>query len=79
MQMLQTLLEAAALRAESADARAVLEEASGRIIAMAAAQRVLYTTPDATRFDARDFLSTYAKPQGRPSLRNWSSIVKLMP
>jgi PAS domain S-box-containing protein len=58
MQMLQTLLEAAALRAESADARAVLEEASGRIIAMAAAQRVLYTTPDATRFDARDFLST---------------------
>jgi two-component sensor histidine kinase len=58
MQMLQTLLEAAALRAESADARAVLEEASGRIIAMAAAQRVLYTTPDASRFDARDFLST---------------------
>jgi two-component sensor histidine kinase len=36
----------------------VLVEASGRIIAMAAAQRVLYTTHDATRFNARDFLNT---------------------
>jgi PAS domain S-box-containing protein len=57
MQMLQILLEAAAQRAESSEAREVLEEASGRIMAMAAAQRVLYTTPDATRFNARDFLS----------------------
>jgi PAS domain S-box-containing protein len=57
MQMLQILLEAGARRAESAEAREVLEEASGRIMAMAAAQRVLYTTPDATRFNARDFLN----------------------
>jgi PAS domain S-box-containing protein len=56
MQMLQILLEAGARRAESPEAREVLEEASGRVIAMAAAQRVLYTTTDATRFDARDFL-----------------------
>jgi PAS domain S-box-containing protein len=56
MQMLQILLEAGAQRAESAEAREVLEEPSGRIMAMAAAQRVLYTTPDATRFNARDFL-----------------------
>jgi PAS domain S-box-containing protein len=56
MQMLQILLEAGAQRAESAEAREVLEEASGRIMAMAAAQRVLYTTPDATRFNAREFL-----------------------
>jgi PAS domain S-box-containing protein len=56
MQMLQILLEAGAQRSESAEARRVLEEASGRIMAMAAAQRVLYTTPDATRFNARDFL-----------------------
>jgi PAS domain S-box-containing protein len=56
MQMLQILLEAGAQRAESAEAREVLEDASGRIMAMAAAQRVLYTTPDATRFNARDFL-----------------------
>jgi PAS domain S-box-containing protein len=58
MQMLQILLEAGAQRAESPEAREVLEEASGRIMAMAAAQRVLYTTPDATRFDAHDFLNT---------------------
>jgi PAS domain S-box-containing protein len=56
MQMLQILLEAGARRARSPDAREVLEEASSRVIAMAAAQRVLYMTPDATRFDARDFL-----------------------
>jgi two-component sensor histidine kinase len=58
MQMLQSLLEAAARRARSSEAREVLEEASGRITAMAAAQRVLYTTPDATRCNARDFLNT---------------------
>jgi PAS domain S-box-containing protein len=56
MQMLQILLEAGVRRAKSPDAREVLEEASGRVIAMAAAQRVLYTTHDATRFNARDFL-----------------------
>jgi PAS domain S-box-containing protein len=58
MQMLQILLEAGIQRARSREAQQVLEEASGRIIAMAAAQRVLYTTHDATRFDARDFLKT---------------------
>ena len=58
MQMLQILLEAGAQRAKSSEARDVLEEASGRIMAMAAAQRVLYTTHDATRFNARDFLNT---------------------
>jgi two-component sensor histidine kinase len=51
-------LVVAARQAGSAEAREVLEEASGRISAMAAAQRVLYTTPDATRFNARDFLTT---------------------
>jgi PAS domain S-box-containing protein len=58
MQMLQILLEDGARRAKSPEAREVLEEASGRIIAMAAAQRVLYRTTDATRFDAREFLTT---------------------
>jgi PAS domain S-box-containing protein len=57
MQMLQILLEAGTRRARSNEAREVLEEASGRIIAMAAAQRILYTTHDATRFDAGDFLN----------------------
>jgi PAS domain S-box-containing protein len=58
MQMLQILLEDGARRAKSPEAREVLEEASGRIIAMAAAQRVLYRTADAMRFDARYFLRT---------------------
>jgi PAS domain S-box-containing protein len=58
MQLLQILLEAGARRAESPEAREVLDEASSRVMAMAAAQRVLYTTPDATRFNARDFLNT---------------------
>ena len=58
MQMLQILLETGAQRAESSEAREVLDEASGRVMAMAAAQRVLYTTLDATRFNARDFLNT---------------------
>ena len=58
MQMLQILLEAGAQRAKSPEAREVLEEASGRIMAMATAQRVLYTTHDATRFSAREFLNT---------------------
>jgi PAS domain S-box-containing protein len=57
MQMLQILLEAGAQRVETTEAREVLEEASGRIMAMAAAQRVLYTTPDAARFNACDFLN----------------------
>jgi len=56
MQMLQILLDAGARRAKSPDAREVLEEASGRVFAMASAQRVLYTTHDATRFNARDLL-----------------------
>jgi PAS domain S-box-containing protein len=58
MQMLQILLEDGARRAKSSESRQVLEEASSRIMAMAAAQRVLYTTHDATRFNARDFLNT---------------------
>jgi len=58
MQMLQILLEAGARRARSSEAREVLDEASGRVMAMAAAQRVLYTTHDATRFNGRDFLNT---------------------
>jgi two-component sensor histidine kinase len=58
MQMLQILLETGTRRARSSEAREVLEEASGRIMAMAAAQRVLYTTHDATRFNAREFLNT---------------------
>ena len=56
MQMLQSLLVTAAKRAKSDEARQVLDDASGRVAAMAAAQRVLYGTTDATCFAAKDFL-----------------------
>ena len=56
MQVLQSLLSAAARSTRSEEARHVLEEASGRIAAMAAAQRVLYGTTDASRFSAEKFL-----------------------
>jgi PAS domain S-box-containing protein len=56
MQMLQSLLFAAARTARSEEARKVLNEASARIAAMAAAQRVLYGRSDASRFAAGEFL-----------------------
>jgi PAS domain S-box-containing protein len=56
MQMLQSLLYTAARSARSEEARHVLDEACGRIAAMAAAQRVLYGTTDATSFSADGFL-----------------------
>jgi two-component sensor histidine kinase len=56
MQMLQSLLYTASRTARSEEARRVLEEASGRVSAMAAAQRILYGKADATRFEASEFL-----------------------
>jgi hypothetical protein len=55
MQMLQSLLYSSARQAQNVEARNVLAEASGRIAAMAAAQRVLYGT-------------TGARPSGRPAV-----------
>ena len=57
MQTLQSLLYLAGRQTQSAEAKKVLGEASGRIAAMAAAQQVLYGTRNATRFNAREFLS----------------------
>ena len=56
MQMMQSLLFVAARTAENGEARKVLNEASARIGAMAAAQRVLYGRSDASRFAAEEFL-----------------------
>jgi PAS domain S-box-containing protein len=56
MQMLQSLLFVAARTTPSVEARKVLNEASARIAAMAAAQRVLYGRSDASRFSAQEFL-----------------------
>jgi PAS domain S-box-containing protein len=65
MQMLQTLLQTETRQAGSTEARAALEEASGRVAAMAAAQQVLYATSDAARFNARDFLKTICEAAKR--------------
>jgi PAS domain S-box-containing protein len=56
IQMLQALLFSAARTAHSDEARKVLNEASARIAAMAAAQRVLYGRSDASRVAAEEFL-----------------------
>ncbi|MCW3059205.1 MAG: hypothetical protein JWQ02_1026, partial [Capsulimonas sp.] len=56
MQMLQSLLLLAAKNTASEEARRVLDEAGRRIAAMAAAQRVLYATPNAGHFEAWEFL-----------------------
>jgi PAS domain S-box-containing protein len=56
MQMLQSLLSNSIRQTKSEEARRVLEEAAGRLAAMAAAQRALYMTGAAARFDAREFV-----------------------
>jgi PAS domain S-box-containing protein len=56
MQILQSLLFSSMKRVKSDEAREVLDEASRRVAAMAAAQRVLYGRTDASRFDADEFL-----------------------
>ena len=57
MQMIQSLLESAARQVHSMEARTVFAEAGRRIAAMAAAQRVLYATTNATEFNAVEFLA----------------------
>jgi PAS domain S-box-containing protein len=61
MQMLQSLLANAARNTQNAEAKLVLGEASDRLAAMAAAQRVLYDTLDATHFDGQEFLNAVCK------------------
>ncbi|MGX5830194.1 PAS domain S-box protein [Mesorhizobium sp. 43Arga] len=56
MMMLKSLLSMAARTSKSLEARTVLDEASKRVATMAAAQRVLYDTPDAVNFGAGPFL-----------------------
>jgi PAS domain S-box-containing protein len=61
MQMLQSLLYMAGRQTRSAEAKKVLNEASSRIAAMAAAQQVLYATRDMTHFEAHEFLSALCR------------------
>jgi PAS domain S-box-containing protein len=56
MQMLHSLLRAAERKAENAEARAVLADASHRVGAMAAAQQVLYEAGNTALYNVRDFV-----------------------
>jgi PAS domain S-box-containing protein len=56
MQTLQSLLHMATRQTENPEARKVLADAAGRVTAMAAAQRVFYTTAKATHFNVDDLL-----------------------
>ena len=67
MQMLQSLLAAAGRQSHSSEARAILHEASSRVAAMAAAQRVLYDTPDATGSTRRSSSTRFARRRRKRS------------
>jgi two-component sensor histidine kinase len=56
MQMLQSLLNAAQRETSDTQARASLRDATGRLAAMAAAQKVLYEEGKPTSFQSRDFI-----------------------
>jgi len=58
MQMLQSLLRMAARQTQNSEARKVLEDATNRIAAMAAAQQVLYGASAVNRFSAAQFLDS---------------------
>ncbi len=56
MQMLQSLLNAARRETSSADGRAALSDVAQRVGAMAAVQKVLYQTNNASRYRAKEFI-----------------------
>ncbi len=58
MQLLQSMLYAAMRGTKSAEARRILDEATGRLSAMAAAHKVLYGTTNAAWFDIGEFLAS---------------------
>jgi PAS domain S-box-containing protein len=64
MQLLHALLRSAERGTRSEEARAALRGASQRVAAMSAAQKVLYDTCDAARFDARRFLESVCGAAG---------------
>ena len=61
MQMMQSLLDSASRQIRTPEAQKVLDEASRRVAAMAAAQRVLYGTTHATRFKSAEFVDAVCK------------------
>src|SRR5579883_1197833 len=61
LQVLHVLLNSAMRGTRNSDARSVLEDASRRVGAMAAAQQVLYNTPGGTTFSAQEFLDSVCR------------------
>jgi PAS domain S-box-containing protein len=61
MQMMQSLLDSASRQIRTPEAQKILNEASRRVAAMAAAQRVLYGTTHATRFKSAEFVAAVCK------------------
>jgi PAS domain S-box-containing protein len=70
MQMLQSLLSSAARKTTNPEALQVLSDATSRIAAMTAAQRVLYGTIAATRFDAEAFVNAVCETVQQTLPRN---------
>jgi PAS domain S-box-containing protein len=70
MQMLQSLLSSASRKTRNAEALQVLSDATSRIAAMTAAQRVLYGTIAATGFDAAAFLNAVCETVQQTLPRN---------
>jgi two-component sensor histidine kinase len=70
MQILHVLLNSALRASRSPEARAVLEDASRRVGAMAAAQQVLYGTTSATSFQANDFLESLCRTAQQTFAKN---------
>ena len=70
MQMLSSLLFSAVRRTTNAEALQVLNDATSRIAAMTAAQRVLYGTFDATRFDTEAFVNAVCQTVQQTLPRN---------
>jgi PAS domain S-box-containing protein len=61
MQILHVLLNSSLRSTQTPEARAVLEDASRRVGAMAAAQHVLYGAPGGASFSAPEFLETICR------------------
>ncbi len=70
MQMLSSLLFSAVRKTTNPEALHVLNDATSRIAAMTAAQRVLYGTIDATRFDAEAFVNAVCQTVQQTLPRN---------
>ena len=74
MQMMQSLLDGAAKQVRGPEERAIFEEAGRRVVAMAAAQRVLYSTISAIRFDADEVLAAVCRTVQETFLSNVTVI-----